>query len=146
MNKNPVTCDSCGEPIQCLADGWVQWLVTQWAGEAVMSGLSLVHNSEAHQQCMYDHRREGLEDLPAYWFVKAPRFYAPARVHAAYLKRLAGPKGREDVNRVLNLIKRLPKRQRQAINAAASPEPTATPLRGPSVMTNRLVLLKGGLN
>ncbi len=31
------------------------------------------------------------------------------------------------------------KRQQQAINAA-------TPLRGPSVMTNRLVLLKGGLN
>jgi hypothetical protein len=57
-------CDSCGELITSIDDGWVEWLSSEGdLGEEVLSGLQLVHHGSvlpkgAGQGCRYDRRKK----------------------------------------------------------------------------------------
>jgi hypothetical protein len=57
-------CDSCGELITSIDDGWVEWLSSEGdRGEDVLSGLQLVHHGSvlpngAGRGCRYDRLKE----------------------------------------------------------------------------------------
>jgi hypothetical protein len=57
-------CDSCGELITSIDDGWVEWLSSEGdRGEDVLSGLQLVHHGSvlpngAGRGCPYDRLKE----------------------------------------------------------------------------------------
>jgi len=70
------TCDTCGETIKTVDDGWVEWIDFERDGDGPYGkGLRLVHHVEASPRknrrqggCQYDERSlpegEGLSDLP----------------------------------------------------------------------------------
>lgn len=54
-------CDTCGDPIVKVVDGWVEWLEpgSSTSGKKPGRGLRLVHQNK---NCQYDERREHATD------------------------------------------------------------------------------------
>lgn len=78
-SKPPWYCDACGEKIENVEDGWVEWLITldpeitdeperfrRRRGE----GLRLVHHRTTNPRCAYQ-ERGGLQDMPLGHFLGA---------------------------------------------------------------------------
>lgn len=69
------TCDTCGQQILTVGDGWVEWLTRKESDKFVGRGFRLVHHTGASSQkegrrCQYDgnaeYRNDGsiINDLP----------------------------------------------------------------------------------
>jgi len=62
-------CDGCGQPIETIDDGWVEWK-TIMNGEHSSQGMRLVHHRKVNRSCAYNEKQlydiEGaiLGDLP----------------------------------------------------------------------------------
>ncbi len=82
MNKNPVTCDYCGLPIQCLDDGMVEWRYVGKAGEMFHS-IRLVHGAGGRRGCTFHEQGKTGQLLDHHAYV----FAWPGR-HARYLREL----------------------------------------------------------
>lgn len=65
-NTNTWTCDSCGQPIQDIKHGWVEWLTRVEHNKHISRGLRLVHHCSAHvpinEKCQYNQRLEFQRD------------------------------------------------------------------------------------
>ena len=72
-------CDSCGQAIEDVSHGWVEWLLRKEGDKYIGRGLRLVHHCSAHEpldtRCQYRERNEYqrdesiLNDLPLTDFV-----------------------------------------------------------------------------
>jgi hypothetical protein len=75
-------CDSCGELITSVEDGWGEWLAAGAQRGTTLRGLRLVHretnpgNSEAHS-CRYDSRIEFRNDQSLVEGLPLERFVGP---------------------------------------------------------------------
>lgn len=80
MKSKPTwICDSCGESIDDISHGWVEWLTRQESGKFLGRGLRLVHHCSAHDpldtRCQYNQHAEyeldgsTVSDLPLKDFV-----------------------------------------------------------------------------
>ena len=71
----PWTCDACGEPIDSIADGWVEWIVVEHGETRRSRDLRLVHrhikspllpggHCQFNQQTEFERDRGTVGDLP----------------------------------------------------------------------------------
>jgi hypothetical protein len=126
MNRRPVACDFCGEPIVGLTDGWVQW---RRDALGVVTALTLVHQID---RCMYDAETEtavgAVEDHHAEAFLDER--------HVAYLRNLPRYLEGTSVSRVIAKVRALARLDHcmKPCPVCPTPEPTApAPDHAPSV-------------
>lgn len=99
MPEHTWICDRCGQPIEKVEEGWIEWLVLQEGNSSVGKGLRLVHHFQsgsraALQSCQYNQEQERERD--------------GSHVNDSPLEEFLGPDGLMELLSLLDL-NRLPK-------------------------------------
>jgi len=102
------TCDSCGEPIEEVGHGWVEWLTYINENNYFQRGFRLVHHCTAHEpldtRCQYREPLEWQRNSPIVSDLPLERFLGPDGL-ILLLSFIA--QGTLPFEEVLEMIKRL---------------------------------------
>lgn len=93
-------CDSCGQDIDSVGDGWVEWLRN--IGSQKLFGLRIVHHDK---RCMYNGRYEQSENNAVPLDMHLSSFYSQDGLIS--LLEMIGDGQFENNDEVLEVIKRL---------------------------------------